>query len=140
MTTKAGERMAGKKSVPAGHAMTPEELEVRVNAYFDVCAAEDVFPDRANMILYLGLPTAVFNLYENDEDEKNAAFSEVLRKARLKREGWLSRVMFADKNKAQSAIFQLRQPTNGSYSDRQETETGHSIRVKIDSGDPALLE
>lgn len=132
--------MAADKSVPAGHTITPEELEARVNAYFDTCAAEDVFPDRANMILFLGLPTELHSHYENDGDIENAAYTEVLKKARLRREGWLSRAMFADKNKAQSAIFQLRQPTNGSYSDRQETETGLDIRVKIDGGDPALLE
>jgi hypothetical protein len=120
--------------------MTPDELEKKVSAYFAECAAQDVFPDRADMIIYLGLPTNVYQRYETGEDDRCAAFSEVLKKARFMREGWLSRVMFSDKNKAQSAMFHLRQPSNGGYSERQEAQGGLNIRLKLGDGESDLVE
>jgi hypothetical protein len=92
------------------------------------------------MILYLGLPTDVYQRYESNEDNAYAPFAEVLKKARFRREGWLSRVMFSDKNRAQSAIFQLRQPMNGGYSERQEAPGAMSIRLKIGDGGSDLVE
>ena len=121
-------------------AMTPEKLEKKVNDYFTECLAQDVFPDRAHMILFLGLPTDVYRQYETAEDSMDAAFSEVLKRARLRREGWLSRVMFSDKNKAQSAIFHLRQPMNGGYSEKQEAQGGMSFRLKLGDGESDLVE
>jgi hypothetical protein len=114
--------------------MTPGELASRIGAYFAECLAQDAFPDRANMILYLGLSPDVFLRYEENEDEQYAPFADILKKARLRREGWLSRVMFSDKNRAQSAIFQLRQPINGGYSDKQEMPGGLNIRLKVNGG------
>lgn len=126
-----------KKGNPA---VTPEDLEAKVNAYFAQCEAEDAFPDRANMIVYLDVPLDLYLKFEANEDDKYTLFSEVLKKARLKREGWLSRIMFSDKNRAQSAIFQLRQPVNGGYSDKQEDTGSMTIRLKIDGGSSDLLE
>ena len=120
--------------------MTPAELEKKVAAYFSECEGLGIFPDRANMILYLGLPTGVYMRYEAGEGRRTAAFSEVLQKARLRREGWLSRAMFSDKNKVQSAVFHLRQPSNGGYSEKQETQGGMSIRLKLGDGESELLE
>lgn len=120
--------------------MTPEELEAKVNAYFAECEAQDIFPDRANMIVHLGLPMDIYLKYESDEENHYTPFADVLRAARLKREGWLSRIMFSDKNKLQSAIFQLRQPVNGGYSDRQEAGGAVSILLKISGNDSELLD
>ena len=99
-----------------------------------------MFPDRANMILFVGLPTDQYERLESNEDGMWTPYAEVLRKAKLRREGWLTRAMFSDKNKAQSAIFQLRQTSNGGYSDRQEAPAGLNILLKLEGGDEALLE
>ena len=120
--------------------LTPGELEKRVSDYFTECAAQDVFPDRANMILYLKIPTDLYRQYETNENGGYAQFSEVLKKAQLKREGWLSRIMFSDKNRAQSAVFHLRQPINGGYSEKQEAQGSASVRVKIGDGESDLTE
>ncbi len=120
--------------------MTPDELASKVSAYFAECETLDVFPDRANMVLYLGLPWDTYCQYENNEDGKYAPFAEIFKNARLRREGWLSRVMFSDKNKVQSAIFHLRQSINGGYSDKQEAVSGLNIRLKIGDEDSDLLD
>ncbi|SHI11397.1 hypothetical protein SAMN02745823_02535 [Sporobacter termitidis DSM 10068] len=119
--------------------MSPEALEARIGAYFAECEAREVFPDRANMIAWLGLPDDVYLRFETNEDGKYAPYAEVLKRARLRREGWLARAMFSDKNKAQSAMFQLRQPFNGGYSDKEDSGV-MTIRLKIDGGSSDLLD
>lgn len=120
--------------------ITPEALETKIDAYFAECEALETFPDRANMIIHLGLPSDVYQRFETNVDNKYAPYAELLKKARLRREGWLSKAMFSDKNKAQSAIFQLRQPFNGGYSDKQEDTGTLTVRLIIDGGGSDLLD
>ena len=40
------------------------ELEREVDRYFAHCAEEDIFPDRADLIIFLGLSTDTYLKYE----------------------------------------------------------------------------
>lgn len=109
---------------------SPEELDMEMNRFFSDCETHDLFPDRADMIIYLGLSPDTYAMYERNPDGIYEGFSEVLKKAQLRREGWLTRAMFADK-KATPAMFLLKQTCNGGYAERPVTESTRQLEIKI---------
>lgn len=129
-----------KRQKPQARAITPRALEVLVDGYFDSCAALEVFPDRAGLLLALRLPLSVCRQYEINEDGRFDPYAEIMHRARLRRETWLARAMFTDKNKVQSAIFHLKQPANGGYCDKQEETGAIRFQLTIGDGDSTLLD
>lgn len=109
---------------------SPEELDTEMNRFFSDCEKHDLFPDRADMIIYLGLSLDTYDMYVSNPDGIYDGYAEVLKKARLRREGWLTRAMFADK-KATPAMFLLKQTCNGGYAERPVTESTLQLEIKI---------
>ncbi len=95
-----------------------KEMERRVNAYFAQCAAENVFPDEAGLILALGISEEMYNAYLTKDKRRYIPFRLCLENARLRRESILVRRLFeAGKRASPGLIFLARLPENGGLSE-----------------------
>lgn len=112
-------------SLPYG---TPEALEAKCQEYRSLCEAEDIFPDEAGMLLYLGLSRDMKSRYESRED---GGFAEVFKKYMAIRESMLVRELFRNPRGASAYTFLLKQPENGGYGDKQQAESDDKSQLEL---------
>lgn len=112
---------------------TVEALQEKIDQYFDKCEKDSTFPDRANMLLFLGISEDTIERYERDGD-KYPGYAEPIKNAKLRREGMLARGIFGgDSKEVTGMIFLSKQPSNGGYTDRPAMAIeAKELTIKID--------
>ena len=108
-----------------------DELRAAVDAYFDDCEAQGIFPDWAGLKLHLGpADDRTYEEWQKGDSDFAKECREIFAKAAAKRESWLVRVMTSDNKRAQGCLNALKQPQNGGYIDRPQ-DNGGEIKVTL---------
>jgi len=105
---------------------TAETLEDAVNAYFDKCEENGVFPDDAGMRLFLNISDRTEDNYMKDEE-----LSPIFTRARSRRESWLAQAISSEPKLAQGLSFLLKQKKNGGYTDRPDAGEPQKLIVEL---------
>ena len=108
-----------------------DELRAAVDAYFDECEAQGIFPDWAGLKVQLG-PTddRTYEEWQKGDSDFAKECRDIFSKAAAKRESWLVRLMTSDNKRAQGCLNALKQPQNGCYIDRPQ-DGGGEIKVTL---------
>lgn len=84
-----------------------------------MCAEQQVFPDEAGLILYLGISEERYGKYMRAELRRYKPYQLCLERAKLRRESILVREIFAAENKSPSGkLFLVKQEENGGLTDK----------------------
>lgn len=90
-----------------------------MDAYFNLCSAQQVFPDEAGLILYLGISEERYGKYIRAELRRYRPYQLCLERARLRRESILVRDIYAAEKRAPvGKLFLVKQEENGGLSDK----------------------
>jgi hypothetical protein len=102
---------------------SPEEIQIKINEYFELCKTEKEFPNTASLAHYLGFATRQ-SLYDLQEKED---FSYTIKRAILRIEG--RTVDKAISTSSSGAIFVLK---NMGWHDKTEQEHSGGLEVKYE--------
>ncbi len=107
---------------------TPEELQAKVDEFFDKCEQDGTPPLLPQMLLYLGIRSrnTVINWCKDDP-----AYQEVFDYAQLHREGYLLGRMVSDNKLAQGCLNALKQVENGGYLDRPADSGESKVTINL---------
>lgn len=105
---------------------TAEEFAKAVQAYIDDSEDKGYFPDEAGLILWLKIGETTYREYGERE-----GFREVVARARLLRESWLTRKMTAEPKLAQGCLNNLKQPKNGGYIDKPQNDGPRELTINL---------
>jgi len=107
---------------------TPEELQAKVDEFFDKCERDGTPPLLPQMLLYLGIRSrnTVINWCKDDP-----AYQEVFDYAQLHREGYLLGRMVSDNKLAQGCLNALKQVENGGYLDRPADSGESKVTINL---------
>ena len=104
----------------------PEELEHEVNEYFKQCLDEGKRATKPGLSVHLGISTSTYDRWIKATDKQHKKHAAILKKAEL----IMSDRLQQESNAA--AIFMLKQPCYGGYSDKQDNNDGnHKITIDI---------
>lgn len=134
---------------------TFKDFKALIDEYFNNCERDNILPLFPELLLHLDIsldswnnylnPPSIDNLrYKNDIDyrrrmDNKYRYAAEAKKAELRLEAAISRVATTT-NKPTGAIFLLKQPHYGGYTDKQITEVGGTdvpitINLKTSSGE-----
>lgn len=107
---------------------TPEELQAKVDEFFDKCEKNGDPPLLPQMLLYLGIRSrsTVDSWCKSDP-----AYQEVFDYAKLHREGYLLGRMVSDNKLAQGCLNALKQAENGGYVDRPVDSGENKVTINL---------
>jgi hypothetical protein len=109
-------------------------LQAKIDEYFDKCKEDNVYPDEAGMIIYLGICRDTLENYLSNENGKYPGFSTPIKNARLRRESMTVRDIYkSDSKEATGKIFIAKQPSNGGLIDRPVNDNS-GLTIKVDLG------
>lgn len=115
---------------------TPENLKKNVDEYFAEREAKGDFPTFAGLLRYLGISKRTYYRYLEDDngdesmsDEDRRAYRKIFEDAQLRREDYLEKKMVAEPRQANGCMNSLKQPQNGGFKDRIDSEIDAKITV-----------
>lgn len=126
-----------------GEMKSVRDMENKVQAYFAFCGEQNIFPDEAGLILFLGISEEMYEKYKSRSLKRYAPFALCLERARLRRESILVRDIYASAARAPTGkMFLAKQAENGGLTDRPKKEEKlekpavkkESIELRIGSG------
>lgn len=129
---KKAEEKAGKKDTSRKYK-TPEELEEKINAYFDECDNNCTLYSEAGLALHLGVTDVTLNRWRTGEVCKDLKETVEMAFLRIK-EQILTDPRYSEKGMVPYRIFLLKQEKFGGYQDRMEAKTDLSVNVKFGAG------
>lgn len=129
---KKAEEKAGKKDTSRRYK-TPEELEEKINAYFDECDNNCTLYSEAGLALHLGVTDVTLNRWRTGEVCKDLKETVEMAFLRIK-EQILTDPRYSEKGMVPYRIFLLKQEKFGGYQDRMEAKTDLSVNVKFGAG------
>lgn len=107
---------------------TPEEMEKKIDEYFNTPQEFHSYP---GMLLYLNITEDTELKYRLSKENKDKAYSEILKKAAARRQEELSRIGLSDRNKSVFAMFLLKQATNGGLRDKPKDDDDGPKEINI---------
>lgn len=115
---------------------TPENLKKNVDEYFAEREAKGDFPTFAGLLRYLGISKRTYYRYLEDDngdesmsEEDRRAYRKIFEDAQLRREDYLEKKMVAEPRQANGCMNSLKQPQNGGFKDRIDSEIDAKITV-----------
>ncbi len=106
----------------------PEELEGYCVAYFEKCQAAERCPTKPGLAVYLGISVDTYDRWAKNEDGRHGKHAAVLKKA----EAIMSDLL--QQRKDTMALFLLKQPCYGGYTDKQADDGNQVLRIKVSFG------
>jgi hypothetical protein len=125
MARPKGSRNRPKDGAPDRPYRTPEELQAKMQEFFDIREGGDAFPSEAGMRIFLGLGHKSWNSYVEDP-----AYELVFDWAQDMREDWASRKLAENPRSAQAYLNILKQPSNGGWIDRKTDKEDKVIEIR----------
>ena len=120
---------------------TFKDFKASIEEYFNNCERDNILPLFPELLLHLDVSLDSWNNYLNPPSIDNLRYrvAAEAKKAELRLEAAISRVATTT-NKPTGAIFLLKQPHYGGYTDKQITEVGGTdvpitINLKTSSGE-----
>lgn len=112
-----------------------KDLAREVEAYFTKCDEDGVFPDEAGMYVYLKIFKEDLEPMLDPDNPDAQEYERILKRAKYRRESWLSRNMVQDNKMANGCFNMLKQEANGGYSDRGvQDKTEKKLKIVFPSG------
>jgi len=114
----------------------------RFGAYVNRCKNSVVVPSDYELLEFIN-SDIVYGVFEDDEDVEEVTAPELeeaikseenavaAAKLRMIRENFYVKAMARDPKATTGAIFALKQPKNGGYSDKQEVKTEKTLTIKL---------
>ena len=106
----------------------PEELEGYCDAYFQKCKETDEQPTKPGLAVYIGISVDTYNRWVKNEDGRHSKHAAVLKKS----EAIMSDLL--QQRKDSMALFLLKQPCYGGYSDQQQVQATGTLHFKVTFG------
>ena len=125
MARPKGSRNRPKDGAPDRPYRTPEELQAKMQEFFDIREGGGDFPSEAGMRIFLGLGHKSWNSYVEDP-----AYELVFDWAQDMREDWASRKLAENPRSAQAYLNILKQPSNGGWIDRKTDKEDKVIEIR----------
>ena len=110
---------------------TPEQLKTWTKKYCDACEAENVFPDFAGMMLWLGLEDEDIERMQDPNNPNYDGFKKAFAYGRRRRECFLARTMTSDNKRTQGCYNALKELINGGYGARLEKDKEQTLNVNV---------
>lgn len=107
---------------------TQDELETRIDQYFDRCHEQDKRVTWPGLAVALGLSTETLRVWMLDEEGKYKAVSAAVKKASDRMSDEIQQ------RNDPMAIFQLKQQCYGGYTDKREQEHGQTLKINVSFG------
>lgn len=106
-----------------------------VDDYFTDCDNLGVFPDEKGMFVFMKIFEEDLEPLLSPENPNCDEYARVLKRAKYRRESWLSRNMVADNKMANGCFNALKQENNGGYSDRGvQDKTEKKLKILFPTG------
>lgn len=122
------ERSAEKRHPWNEIILTPEEVEGFCEAYFEKCKTEQKEPTKPGLCVYLGISVDTYDSWRSNKNGKTARIAPVLKKAEAIMSDRLQQ------RKDSMALFLLKQPCYGGYTDIQSNQANGTLHVKVTFG------
>ena len=103
-----------------------KEFENAVSAYIAHSEENNYFPDEAGLILWLKIGETTYRDYSERD-----GYREIVARAKLYRESWLTRKMTAEPKLAQGCLNNLKQPKNGGYIDKPQDSGPRELTINL---------
>jgi len=117
------------------------DLKKAIDAYFDRCDAQGVFPDEAGMMIQLKLRKKDIERLTDDETNPRAdLYRDVFEEAMLRRKSDLMRRMVSDPKIANGCMNALKQLENGGLTDKPLENMDRTVHVKVAASDEELFK
>ena len=118
---------------------TPEELNDKIDEYFNSHNTKDNIPKWPGMLNHIGLSDEMLRLYRTEEKYIRAGYLEVVKRAERRFSETLIQLGVDNPNLQSLVIFLLKQPHNGGYTDKQVIEAKDvSVNIKFEGGTKAF--
>ena len=126
--------MQTTKRGPKPEYKTAKVLESKINEYFEECEAEDKFPSRPGMLLYLQLSEKEVDDLKADGHKNSEDNKAIFERAKMLRNAWLcEHIANAENAKSINGYkLLLMQEENGGYIDRPGDKGKVDLNIKID--------
>lgn len=108
---------------------TQDELETRIDQYFDRCHEQDKRVTWPGLAVALGLSTETLRVWMLDEEGKYKAVSAAIKKASDRMSDEIQQ------RNDPMAIFLLKQQCYGGYTDKREQERDQTLKINVSFGD-----
>ena len=115
---------------------TPEDMKRNVEKYFAEREALGEFATFAGMLKFLGISKRTYYRYLEDDngdesmsEEDRRAYRKIFEDAELRREDYLEKKMVSEPRLANGCMNSLKQPQNGGFKEKIETELDARITV-----------
>lgn len=128
---KAAARENGKKGGRPPKYKTAEELENKIDEYFDSHNSKENIPKWPGMLNYLRVSDDTLLNYRTKETYIKNGYAEVIKRAERRFSEKLMQLAVDNPNLQSLCIFLLKQPHNGGYTDKQVTETSGKHQIDI---------
>lgn len=112
---------------------TAEALESAIDGYFDNCSKNETLPTWADMVVKLGISDRTLLNYRTNEEYIKSGYFDVIKKAEMMHCNFWQNLAVTKPNLQSFCIFELKQPHNGGFADKQQVETNgkQTIEIKI---------
>lgn len=107
-----------------------EELAIKIDRFFDFCEESGKTPSLAAMRLFLDVSADTVERWEKNDKGTYVGYAEVLKKAADRRQAWLIDRAFKGGCYTTAAVFMLKQPQNGGFSDRCDNQQAN-VNIKV---------
>lgn len=112
-----------------------KDFSKAVDDYFAECDNLGVFPDEKGMYVSMKIFEEDLEPLLDPENPDAPEYARVLKRAKYRRESWLSRNMVADNKMANGCFNALKQEANGGYADRGvQDKTEKKLKILFPSG------
>lgn len=116
--------------------MTPQELETKIDQYFEECGQSGVRPTRPGLCAALGISTATWDRWLLEGEKRSvrgkenpyAALAWPLRRAMLR----IADVL--EQRTDTMARFLLRQPCYGGYTEKEDSSNNGNLNIHVTFG------
>lgn len=125
---KTQEITDGKRHAWNEITIEPQELEEICNKYIEECKANNKKPTKPGLAVYIGISVGTYDNWINNKDSRHTKHACVLKKA----EAIMSDML--QQRTDTMALFLLKQPCYGGYTDKSEATSNPTLNVKVTFG------
>lgn len=127
-------RTVGKLGGRPPKYKSAEELETAIDKYFANQLANDKAPTWAGMLLELYVSDDTLLNYRSKEEYIKQGYSEVIKRAEQKHCNFWQSYAITHPNLQSFCIFELKQPHNGGFADKQQIDTNSNVKIEFNCG------
>lgn len=110
---------------------TVDELNAKIDEYFELHQTKDNIPKWPDMLNYLSISDDTLLNYRTKDEYVKAGYSDAVKRAERRFSETLIQLAVDNPNLQTLCIFLLKQPHNGGYTDKQQVESTGKQSVEV---------